>query len=219
MSSSGRTSAGTSPGTARSSSGRSSTSSRLRCERHRALDGVLELAHVARPGVAQKLVGRPGREAVTLRPIAAPRPPGAAGEPQDVLAPLAQRRDAQLDDAQPVVEILPEAPRVHLRQQVAVGGRHHAHVHLAAPVLSHPPHLALLQRAQELHLHGRRHLADLVQEERAAVGRLEQARPILRGAGEGALGVAEQLASSRLSGTAPQLMATNGRPPAWTRHG
>ena len=54
--------------------------------------------------------------------------------------------------------------------------------------------LALLQDAQQLDLHGRRHVADLVEEERAAVGDLEQPLLVGQRAGEGALAMAEQLA-------------------------
>ena len=55
------------------------------------------------------------------------------------------------------------------------------------------PDLAVLQRAQQLRLHLRPHVADLVEEQRAAVRRLEQAALGRDGAGERAPGVAEQL--------------------------
>ncbi len=58
--------------------------------------------------------------------------------------------------------------------------------------------LALLQRAQELHLHLDRDLADLVEEERAAVGELEAPRLARHGAGERAALVAEELALDEL---------------------
>ena len=57
-----------------------------------------------------------------------------------------------------------------------------------------PAEAALLQHAQQLDLRRRRHLADLVEEQRAAVGQLEAALPAIGGAGEGALLVAEDLA-------------------------
>ena len=53
---------------------------------------------------------------------------------------------------------------------------------------------AELQHAQQLRLHRQRQLADLVEEQRAAVGQLEQARLVVGGAGERAAHVAEQLA-------------------------
>ena len=53
---------------------------------------------------------------------------------------------------------------------------------------------ALLQRAQELGLQAERHLADLVEEERAARRLDEEARAARLRVGEGAAHVAEQLA-------------------------
>jgi hypothetical protein len=53
---------------------------------------------------------------------------------------------------------------------------------------------ALLENAQQLHLDVRRHVADFVQEHRPRIGLLELARLGSRGAGEGALLVAEELA-------------------------
>ena len=55
-------------------------------------------------------------------------------------------------------------------------------------------HLAVLERAQQLGLHRQRQLADLVEEQRAAVRRLEHAGLRFDGAGERAAHVAEQLA-------------------------
>jgi hypothetical protein len=60
---------------------------------------------------------------------------------------------------------------------------------------AHRPYLAGLQELQELHLEEHGHVADLVQEERAGMGQLDQSGPALRvGAREGATRVAEQLA-------------------------
>ena len=61
------------------------------------------------------------------------------------------------------------------------------------PVAADRPVLALLQHAQELGLQVRRHLPDLVEQQRAALGHLEQAFLVHRGAGERALLVTEQL--------------------------
>ena len=75
-----------------------------------------------------------------------------------------------------------------------MGGGHHPHVHLDRPVAAHPLELVLLEKAQELHLHGGRDVADLVEEEGASVRGLEAAGPGGDGARERALLVAEQLA-------------------------
>src|SRR4029077_1867398 len=60
--------------------------------------------------------------------------------------------------------------------------------------------LARLQETQELHLDVLVELADFVEEQRAAVGHLEQALVIAVGAGEGALAMAEQLALHQVLG-------------------
>jgi hypothetical protein len=57
-----------------------------------------------------------------------------------------------------------------------------------------------LERAQEAGLKRARELADLIEEQRAAVGLLEHAEAALRRAREGALLVAEQLAFDELGG-------------------
>ena len=61
-----------------------------------------------------------------------------------------------------------------------------------------------LQHAQQLGLHVQREVADLVDEQRAALGRFEPAHPAGDGAREGPLHVAEQLAfDQRLRGWPP----------------
>ncbi len=161
----------------------------------RAFDGVLQLADVARPLVA-------GQEHLGLRREAersAARP--AAGAVQEVrrqephvAAALAQRRHLDLDDVQPVVEVAPEAALGNQRLEVAVRGRHDAHVHEPRRVLAEPAHLVVLERAQEPDLRGERHVADLVQEQRALVRLLHEPRAVRRGARERSPREAEEFA-------------------------
>ena len=73
---------------------------------------------------------------------------------------------------------------------------------LRAAVRAHGAHLAVLQHAQQLRLELGRHVADLVEEQRAAVGLHEEAPARRGGAGEGALHVAEQLALQQRRGAA-----------------
>ncbi len=116
------------------------------------------------------------------------------GKQRDVLAPLAQRRHVDREHGEAVEEIGPEAPLGDGGAQVAVGGGDHAHVDAVRLVRAHALDLALLQRAQQHRLQLQRQVADLVEEERAAVGDLELAGAVARGAGEGAGDVAEELA-------------------------
>jgi hypothetical protein len=60
--------------------------------------------------------------------------------------------------------------------------------------------LALGEHAQQPGLQRRRHVADLVEEQRAAIGLLEAAAAQCIGAGEGALLVTEQLGLEQLGG-------------------
>ncbi len=93
-----------------------------------------------------------------------------------------------------------------------MGGGDDAHVHLLDPRRSQRLHLAFLEDAQQLGLHRQRQLADLVEQQRAAVGLGEVAGVGAGGAGEGAAGVAEQLRLGQLvrDGRAVEL---HQRPP------
>ena len=89
--------------------------------------------------------------------------------------PLAERRHAHRHDLQAEEEVLAETARRDLGLQVAVRRGDDAHVDLDRLGRADAPDLALLEHAQELHLHLRADLADLVEEERPAVGLLEEA--------------------------------------------
>ena len=133
----------------------------------------------------------------------APQDPGVllqegGRQERDVLAPLAQRRQRHREDVEPVEEVLAEPPGRHLGLEVAVGGGDDADVHRQRHVLADPADLLLLQDPVELDLHRQRQVADLVEEDGAAVGLLEEAALQAGRAGEGAAGVAEELALHEL---------------------
>ena len=85
-----------------------------------------------------------------------------------------------------------------------------ADVHDPQGVVADAAELVALEHAQQLHLGRGGHVADLVEEERAAVGALDQALAVGRGAGEGPAHVAEQLALDQRLGQRAQLTATKG---------
>ena len=64
----------------------------------------------------------------------------------------------------------------------------------SSAVRAHLAHALFLDGAQQLDLHGQRQVGHLVEEQGAAVRRLEEAIAILVSAGEGAFPVAEELA-------------------------
>ena len=99
-----------------------------------------------------------------------------------------------------VVEVLPELAPADRRLEVAVRRRHHAHVGLLRAGGAQALELALLEDAEELGLHERAHLPDLVEEEHASRGLLEAAGLGRGGARERALLVAEELGLQELVG-------------------
>ena len=70
-----------------------------------------------------------------------------SGQAWDVLAPVPERRELDLDDPEPVEEVLPEAPLADLLAEVGVRGRDDPDVDrnpaspsdsLEFPLLQHP---------------------------------------------------------------------------------
>src|SRR4029453_6207971 len=106
---------------------------------------------------------------------------------------VAERRNLDLDDVDPEEEILAKSAAAHVFPDVPVRGSDETSIERPRLSGTQPADDALLQRAQELCLKHRVHLAELVEEEAAAVRRLEEAFVRALGAGESALLVAEQL--------------------------
>ena len=97
------------------------------------------------------------------------------------------------DDVEAVEQIFLELAVGDHLPQIAVGGGDDAHVDLLGPLGAERLELALLQHAQQLRLQRRAHRADLVEEDRAAVGQRELALLGRGRAREGAAHVAEEL--------------------------
>ncbi|MNI65794.1 hypothetical protein D3C73_1213170 [compost metagenome] len=129
------------------------------------------------------------------------------GQQRDILGTLIQRRDLQVHHVQTVVQILAEFVFRHRLLQIAVSGGNDANVNVQIAVAAQRAHLALLQYAQQLDLQRKRHIADLVEEQRAAGCRLEQPFPAADRAGKGPFGMAKQLGLQQLL---RQRTAVNG---------
>jgi hypothetical protein len=165
----------------------------LREEGH-ALHHVGQFPDVPGPRVREERLARVRRQGAWAQTVlrAGPRQE-ALGEIEHVRAAIAQGRDPQGDDRQPVVEVLAKAALAHRATEVLVGGRHDPDVHRLAPRAAEPPDRAVLERREELGLERLREEADLVEEERAAVRELEASRLRVLRVGEGAPLDAEQL--------------------------
>ena len=116
------------------------------------------------------------------------------GEDGDVAAAVAQGRDAEVDDVEAEVEVLAEAALVDHGHEVAVGGGEDAGGDGVGLGGADRADLFFLEGAEQFGLEVEGELADLVEEDGAALGGAEQAFLVAVGAGEGAFDVAEEFA-------------------------
>ncbi len=168
-------------------------------EDHGSSDHVLELTDVAGPRMTfeQRSVFR--REDERRAPELRAYPPQEeARKGQDVFRPLAQRRQMNRENTQPVEQIATEPARLHLRLEVAVARGDHPNVCLEGAIVADALELALLQDAQQLRLHVERDFTHLVQEQGSTRGELEAAHAVAMRAGERPLHVTEELALEEL---------------------
>ena len=107
---------------------------------------------------------------------------------------LGETGTREFDGAEAVEKIFAEASGENFGAQIAIGGGDQADVHGAHFGRTHALDFAILNHAEQLRLHRQRSLADFVEEHGAAVGEFEKAGARVRGAGESAAHVAEELA-------------------------
>ena len=145
------------------------------------LQGVAQLADVAEPRQRLQEAHRLRQQRQRARLEAAQE---VLGQRLDVLRPLAQRRQVDLEDVEAEEQVVAEAALGDAARQVLVRGRQDADVERLRLVAADRQHLVVLQHAQQLDLHRQRDVGQLVEEDGAAVGQGEQAGPGLGGAGE-----------------------------------
>src|SRR6267143_1448441 len=171
--------------------------------------GAAQLAHVERPRVAKHESERVEVEADPVECHACRAQDSADQEPE-ILSSLAQRRDAEAQQAEPGEQVLAELSFRNETLEPAVGGRHHADVHRDLPVAPDGSDLVVLEDPQELHLEPRRHLAHLVEQQGASGGGANEAFSFGLGAGERAADVPEQLVLEECFGQGRAVHAHQG---------
>ena len=127
----------------------------------------------------------------------------------DILDALAQRRHAQANLPQTVIQVAAELPVLHHGLQILIGGGHNAHVNGHFSSSTQPVVCHAIQDSQQLHLHAGFQLAHFVQEQRSVVCQFEQPRLGRIRAAEGASFVAEQFTFHQMLG---QRRATDIHP-------
>ena len=123
-----------------------------------------------------------------------------ADEERNVLAPVPQCRASDQKDVEPVVEVLTEGARLHRGGEIPMSRRDDPDADADRLRAAHPNELPFLQHPQQLDLKLERQIADLIEEERPALGQLEPPNfPNVR-AGEHPAFVTEQLALDQATG-------------------
>ncbi len=132
------------------------------------------------------------------------------GQIRDVGDTLAQRWQLDLPIGNAMPEIVAKlAARAHCGE-IAVGGRDHPDLRWPGAGGAEAPHLALLQHAQDARLGGRRHVADFVEEQTAAMGAFEHAGTRVDAGGDALLD-AEQLGFQQVLGEGGAVDGDEGR--------
>jgi hypothetical protein len=91
------------------------------------------------------------------------------------------------------IQVLAQAPFAQRHVEIDVRRADQPEVHVDDAIAADRPVFALLAAREQLGLEVRRHLADFIEQQRSALGHLEQAFLVHRRAGEGAFLVAKQL--------------------------
>ena len=135
---------------------------------------------------------------------------------RDVRLPVAQRRQGDGHDVEPIVQVLAKGTALHGLTQsrlVAASRRTLARMSFTPP---NALKFLVLHHAQELGLQVGRQIANFIQEDRAAVRHLELPLLLCRGACEGTLFMAKQLAGQQLWGERHAIDRHKGLLGAWT---
>ena len=115
------------------------------------------------------------------------------GEQEQVRFAIAQRWDKDGENIQPVVEILAEVSFRHRFLEILVRSCNQPHIGANRGRAAQAFEFLFLQHAQQFHLRGKIHVADLIQKQRAAFRQLKAAFFERVRAGEGSFLVSEQL--------------------------
>ncbi len=122
---------------------------------------IAQLAQIAGPAPGDQLLQRRRRDLA-----AAEQAPDHLGQ----VGALAQRRQPDLCAIEPVVQVVAETSFAHQRLERRMRGGDHADIHQHRTRRADRMNLALRQHAQQARLQCQRHVANLVEEQRAAVG-------------------------------------------------
>ena len=165
------------------------------CRDEQPLDDVLQLPDVAGPAVSVMDLHRVGckRDAAGVAALLTELLQEVIDELGNVHSAVAQRRDVQVDDVQPVEKILSELPLIDQLPPSTIKSQRIAPTLTTQPRQIHAslPQLFSCQKPRPGTLHPEGHFADFIEEDRSLMGHLELAWLAPIRAGEAPLHVAE----------------------------
>src|SRR5262245_47889585 len=143
-------------------------------EDHGTFQNILQLANVPGPIVLLQPTKGLGFDPSNFLPYFVSMASDKVSDQQrNIFHTLAQRRNLQREDVEPVVEIPAESAFRHSGLQIAISGRNYADVYGNRVRAPDALQFTLLQHPQEGDLGFRRDVADLVQKDGPAIGQFK----------------------------------------------
>ena len=156
------------------------------------MNQIRQLAHITRPFIGSERINEirgEGDGCALIRKLVSI----VFGQHQDVVATLTQRRRAHGQYVEAVIQVFAETAGRNFCFQITVSRCHDAHIDFNRTRGTDRVHGFFLQYPQQLDLHVQREIADLIQEQGAAMGQFKASDTIRQSASEGTFAVAEQL--------------------------
>src|SRR5690242_1110925 len=175
------------------------------------LNDIPQFAEVSRPGIPpQRADGVISEDFFLPAILRGDLAREMADEFGEVVQPLAERRQNEGKDVNAMKEVATEGILLDEIFQIAMSGDEDADIHLRGLIASDALDLSFFEGAKQLGLHGKRHIADFVEEEGAAIGLLEFADMTGAGSGERAFLVAEEFGLDEFGGNGGAVEGDEG---------
>ncbi len=154
-------------------------------DNHGALDRVAQFADIARPGIIVELIEHRFADCGDFADVfVAHLGQQKLHQSGNVFFVFAQRRHVDVEYVEPVIEIAAQLAASHGLVGNLVGRGEDAHIDRGLDLASQTAQFVIFQDAQQLGLGSDRHLADFIQQQRAAFSQFEAAGAAFQSAGE-----------------------------------
>src|SRR5271165_2333938 len=162
---------------------------------HRSLDGVAQLANVARPGVGVELIEhcfthRADFAAMLFSHLSQQ----ALHQRRDIFLMLAQRRHVDVEDVEAVIKVAAQLAARYGLVGNFIGGCQDSNINRGLDLAAEAPQLAIFENAQQFGLSADRHFTNFVEEKSSALSQFEATGAAFECSGERAAFVAENFA-------------------------